>query len=214
MIALIAVEPGAPSQRPPNDQAKHVAGIRRSLALCCGPVSGNRGRALLPKRHLLGPWHGGNKRASTREVRVGSIASFPPSADDFRSSPVNGHSQDRPACLKRAKLRLADAGRSKEKPPEGGLWCCVFLCYRWKGSATFVRLDAFCRGSPRASRKASRAASSRPGRGRRHRRAHRHPLQGRAPRFQPHRVDRRIALSEFDFIDIGALLPASAPCRW
>jgi hypothetical protein len=24
------------------------------------------------KRHLLGPWHTGNKRASTREVRVGS----------------------------------------------------------------------------------------------------------------------------------------------
>jgi hypothetical protein len=41
-------------QRPPNDQAKHVAGTRRRLALCCGPVSGNRGSHICSTR-IAGP---------------------------------------------------------------------------------------------------------------------------------------------------------------
>jgi hypothetical protein len=36
-------------------------------------------------------------------VRSGSIASVWPDHGDFRSTPVNGHSQDRRACLKGAK---------------------------------------------------------------------------------------------------------------
>jgi hypothetical protein len=42
-------------------------------------------------------------------VAVGSIASFSPSADDFRSTPVNGHRQSRSACRKSAmcgRLRI------------------------------------------------------------------------------------------------------------
>jgi hypothetical protein len=34
------------------------------------------------------------------DVRNGSIASVSPDHGDFRSTPVNGHSQDRRACLK------------------------------------------------------------------------------------------------------------------
>src|SRR5258708_21004678 len=37
-------------------------------------------------------------------VRNGSFASVWPDHGDFRSTPVNGHSQDRRACLKGAKL--------------------------------------------------------------------------------------------------------------
>src|SRR5262249_47862310 len=44
-------EPAAPPQRPPNGQTNHAAATSRSLALCCGPVSGNSGIALsAPKR--------------------------------------------------------------------------------------------------------------------------------------------------------------------
>jgi hypothetical protein len=45
------------------------------------------------KRHLLGPWHTGNKRASTREVRVGSKTVLTALKRHFRSSPRNGHYQ-------------------------------------------------------------------------------------------------------------------------
>src|SRR6516165_12130223 len=47
-LPLVAFEPAAPPQRPPNGQTNQ-AGRKISLALCCGPVSGNRGRAPLPK---------------------------------------------------------------------------------------------------------------------------------------------------------------------
>ena len=39
-------------------------------------------------------------------VRNGSFASVWPDDGDFQSTPVNGHSQDRRACLKSAKKRL------------------------------------------------------------------------------------------------------------
>src|ERR1700687_5763414 len=39
-------------------------------------------------------------------LRVGSITSFWGDADDFRSTPMNGHLQSRSACLKRANKRL------------------------------------------------------------------------------------------------------------
>jgi len=39
------------------------------------------------------------------DVAVGSFASVSPDHGDFRSTPVNGHSQDRRACLKGAKRR-------------------------------------------------------------------------------------------------------------
>ena len=41
------------------------------------------------------------------KVRSGSIASVCPSADDFRSSPINGHRHGRSACLKSANIRHA-----------------------------------------------------------------------------------------------------------
>src|SRR6516165_5741224 len=52
---LVAFEPAARSRRPPNGQTNNAAETRSSLALCCGPVSGNSGIALsAPKRHLPG----------------------------------------------------------------------------------------------------------------------------------------------------------------
>jgi len=42
---------------------------------------------------------------SESDVRVGSIASVWPDHGDFRSTPVNGHSQDRRGCLKGANKR-------------------------------------------------------------------------------------------------------------
>src|ERR1700738_2604149 len=42
-------------------------------------------------------------------VRVGSIASLWPWAEDFRSNPINRHSQCPSACLKRARLGHAEA---------------------------------------------------------------------------------------------------------
>jgi hypothetical protein len=39
----------------------------------------------------------------------GSKASFSPSAEDFRCTPVNGHRQGRSACLKSAMKRLCVA---------------------------------------------------------------------------------------------------------
>jgi hypothetical protein len=40
-----------------------------------------------------------------RDVRLGSFASILPDHGDFRSTPVNGHSQDRRTCLKGANRR-------------------------------------------------------------------------------------------------------------
>ena len=40
------------------------------------------------------------------DVQFGSIASFWSSTDYFRSSPGNGHCQNRSPCLKSAKSRL------------------------------------------------------------------------------------------------------------
>ena len=86
----------------------------------------------------------------------------------------------------------------------------VALCYRWRGSATFGRLDAFCRGI---------AA------GLAHGLEHGAPLilvgdgdiggligiHCREEHLLPNAIVSidGIALKEFDFIDIGALLPAS-----
>jgi hypothetical protein len=42
-----------------------------------------------------------------RDFRSGSFASVWPNHADFRSTPVNGHSQDRRACLKGANRRHA-----------------------------------------------------------------------------------------------------------
>ncbi len=39
------------------------------------------------------------------DVAFGSFASVWPDYGDFRSTPVNGHSQDRQACLKGATIR-------------------------------------------------------------------------------------------------------------
>src|SRR5215813_2132213 len=55
---LIAFEPAASPQRPPNGQTNHAGGSGRSLALCCGPVSGNRERAYLPQAAFAGPMAG------------------------------------------------------------------------------------------------------------------------------------------------------------
>src|SRR5215813_4143762 len=55
---LIAFEPAASPQRPPNGQTNHAGGSGRSLALCCGPVSGNRERAYLPQAAFARPMAG------------------------------------------------------------------------------------------------------------------------------------------------------------
>jgi hypothetical protein len=68
MLSFV-IEPAARSQRP-NGQTNHAAGTRRSLAPCCGPVSGNRGGPIAPSGICWA--RGGNMRASTREVRNGS----------------------------------------------------------------------------------------------------------------------------------------------
>jgi len=86
----------------------------------------------------------------------------------------------------------------------------VALCYRWRGSATFARLDAFCRG-------VAEGLAEGLGRG--------SPLilvgdgdiggligiHCREEHLLPNAIVSidGIALKEFDFIDIGALLPAS-----
>jgi len=101
----------------------------------------------------------------------------------------------------RAALRRLDL--------EGGEQA-VALCYRWKGSATFARLDAFCRGI--AEGLAGALARGLPlilvGEG---------DIGGlvgihcREETRLPNPVVSidGIALKEFDFIDIGALLPSS-----
>jgi hypothetical protein len=48
-------------------------------------------------------------KTRSRNVRWGSNASFSPSADDFRSTPVNGRSQNRRAYPKRATNRRVAA---------------------------------------------------------------------------------------------------------
>ena len=45
------------------------------------------------------------RRETNRDVRVGSIASFWTLADDFRTTPGNGHRQGRSAYLKGADKR-------------------------------------------------------------------------------------------------------------
>jgi hypothetical protein len=54
---------------------------------------------------------------SPSEVRLGSIASVWPDHGDFRSTLVNGHSQDRRACLKGA---ISDVAGCKGSP--GPFW--------------------------------------------------------------------------------------------
>jgi hypothetical protein len=54
-------------------------------------------------------------------VRLGSFASVWPDHGDFRSTPVNGHSQDRRACLKGANkrhhaLRAVSSGSRSDLP--------------------------------------------------------------------------------------------------
>jgi hypothetical protein len=49
-----------------------------------------------PKRHLLVPWHGGHMRASTREVRVGSLWSILAPSPHVRFADVSGHAGSRP----------------------------------------------------------------------------------------------------------------------
>ena len=53
-------------------------------------------------------------------VRFGSIASFGPRADRFRSSPHNGHRQRPPACLKRAKIEHLRPTRLRSSFSETG----------------------------------------------------------------------------------------------
>jgi hypothetical protein len=42
------------------------------------------------------------------KLPLASIASFEPTADYFRCSPINGHSQGQSACLKRANTGSHD----------------------------------------------------------------------------------------------------------
>jgi ethanolamine utilization protein EutA len=86
----------------------------------------------------------------------------------------------------------------------------VALCYRWKGSATFARLDAFCRGAAAGLARLLQRG---------------HPLvligdgdvggligiHCREELRMPGAIASvdGIALKEFDFVDIGALLEAS-----
>jgi hypothetical protein len=49
--------------------------------------------------------HSDDNSADAYDVRAGSFASVWPDYGDFRSTPVNGHSQDRRACLKGATIR-------------------------------------------------------------------------------------------------------------
>ena len=110
-----------------------------------------------------------------------------------------------------AAARIAESVRAalRRLDLEGGEQA-VALCYRWKGSATFARLDAFCRGI--AEGLAGALARGLPlilvGEG---------DIGGlvgihcteetRLP--NPVVSIDGIALKEFDFIDIGALLPSS-----
>jgi hypothetical protein len=52
---------------------------------------------------------------SAIDVRVGSIASFWPWHDHFRSTPTNGHSQGALACLKSANSGLPGDSRSSPR---------------------------------------------------------------------------------------------------
>ena len=64
------------------------------------------GRICEPETHSVG----GRGRALSRTVNVrdGSFTSVWPRTDDFRSTPVNGHSPDRRACLKGANNGQSD----------------------------------------------------------------------------------------------------------
>jgi hypothetical protein len=57
------------------------------------------------------------------EARNGSFASVWPNHGDFRSTPVNGHSQDRRACLKGANRRHREIGRRLRRPYSSGREC-------------------------------------------------------------------------------------------
>ncbi len=85
----------------------------------------------------------------------------------------------------------------------------VALCYQWLGSATYSRLDAFCRGVVAGLRSVL---------------AKRHPVimvgegdVGGLVGIHAHQMDGNaaiisvdgIVLAEFDFIDIGSLMSAS-----
>jgi ethanolamine utilization protein EutA len=110
-----------------------------------------------------------------------------------------------------AAARIAESVRAalRRLDLEGGEQA-IALCYRWKGSATFARLDAFCRGV--AEGLAGALARGLPlilvGDG---------DIGGligihcREEHLLPNAIVSidGIALKEFDFIDIGALLPAS-----
>jgi len=140
------------------------------------------------------------RRAANRapfEKRAGRDANCPSTT---RTLAVERISESVGAALRRLDL---DDG---ERP--------VALCYRWKGSATFGRLDAFCRGIVSG-------LANELGRGL--------PLilvgDGDSGTDGIHcREETRlpnpivsidgIALKEFDFIDIGTLLETSGACRW
>jgi hypothetical protein len=61
------------------------------------PVSISAASAQMAARHLLN-----RKTGLLANFRCGSFASVWPDRGDFRSTMVNGHSQDRRACLKGA----------------------------------------------------------------------------------------------------------------
>ena len=69
-------------------------------------------RQLKTLAHLSG--HNEHRSGSSKKVCIASFASVWPDHGDFRSTPVNGHSRDRRACLKGAKrrrLKLSDRRR-------------------------------------------------------------------------------------------------------
>ena len=85
----------------------------------------------------------------------------------------------------------------------------VALCYGWAGSATFARLDAFCRGVTAGMAEILSRPPSRAGRRRRRRRPRRDPLPRGGQATNPVISIDGVTLKDFDFIDIGAFLEVS-----
>jgi len=150
--------------------------------------------------------------ASQYTVQVSGSASFvaPQAVLPLRNVPVvtPGLPLD-DEVLAAARIAESVQAALRRLDLEGGEQA-VALCYRWKGSATFARLDAFCRGI--AEGLAGALARGLPlilvGEG---------DIGGlvgihcREETRLPNPVVSidGIALKEFDFIDIGALLPSS-----
>ena len=82
----------------------------------CGPHSEIRAFVRpRPRSHLMAPPY---PCCAFANIRTGSFASVWPDHGDFRSTPVNVHSQDRRACLKGATSRHRRSVLGSSSTPE------------------------------------------------------------------------------------------------